>query len=426
MTPKRISLALAIAVVTVLLFPATAMAISDPDTPPQILSVIVYEDCYETGDVGVLVEYYLDYAVLPTETVTEAYLVVFLDTDGATQLKTTAPYTLIDNGYGYGLAWIRFTPAQVSTYGIDSANQALYQVRLIGNPLVPSGWAGAPPSVSVSIDTWHTTGDTSVLIALRVLYYADRLAALWGIPGDLLQTTPLGNKLSTLGETYFTNVVTWLRQIAPNAFASGSMDPIDPGLDFTQSFGATMTDITGTVTGSPITLLSGENTVTITVAGTFDLTLDQGTIGTVEDGTGAVVGSPVDLVAGSQTITVLPGDEGTLVVDVWLSTVQTTIEDSVVGTGFDLTDLAVRFGMSRMWASSIVWFIVSILVCAAVYKKGSENSPTGASKVTFLIFNIMFVGGILLAMLPMIGGILLFLACDLFIGYVVFFRPANV
>lgn len=414
------------ALMVVLLTPTAVLAIADPDTPPQILSVRVYIDCLQTGDVGVLVEYYLDYAILPSETVAEAYLVVFLDTDGTTQLKTTAPYPFIDNGYGYGLAWIYFTPTQVTDYGLDSTDQHLYGVRLTGNPTVPSGWAGSPPSVTASIDSWQTSGDTNVLVSLRVLYYADRLAGLWGIPGDLITTTAFGNRLSTLGETYFTGVITNLRHIAPSAFASGAIDPTDVDLDFSTGFGAVMTDITGTVTGSPINLDPGETTVTVTAAGTFDLTLETGTAGTITDGTGTVTGSPVDLVAGSQTITVPVAGEGTLVIDVYLDTPGGRAERDVTGTAFDLTTLGERFDMSRIWISSIVWFIVTLLVCAAVYKRASQEAPTTASKVTFLIFDLMFMGGILFSMLPPVIGALVFLGCNVFIGYVLFFRPANV
>ena len=408
-----------------ILVPVPVLAIADPDDI-QIFSVYVYEDCLETGDVGVMVHYLIDYAALPTETATEAYMAIFLDTDGATHLAAVAPYTYVDSGYGQGVIWIYFSASDVVTHGLDRTNLSLYRVRLSGNPTVPSGWAGDPPAISTVIDYWQETGDTAVLVALRVLAMADHLELIWLL--DLVESTPLGNKLTTLGEEYFTNVITDLRTIAPNAFAEGTIDPEYPDIDFTQQFGAAMTNLSGNVTGSPIELTEGETTVNVTVAGTFTMELEQGTVGnvtgTVGGGTETLTGDPVSLVAGTSTVET--STTGTLVVNVWLNTTQQILIDTVEGTAFDLTDVATHFGMSRMWMSSIVWFIVTILVCAAVYKKASAQAPSGASKVTFLVFNVMFIGGILLSMLPLVVGVLLFLASDVFIGYILFFRGANV
>lgn len=405
------------------LSPLTVLAIDDPDDM-QVLGTYVYQDCLEAGDRGVLIDYLIDYASLPSESATEAYLAVFLDTDGTTQLASVAPYAFVDNGYGRGLMWIYFTAAQAATYNLIVANSSLYRIRLVGNPTVPSGWTGDPPSVLTSIDLWQTEGSTSVIIALRVLYYAEVLGLAWGY--DLLQTTSLGNRLATLGETYFTNVIPGLRAMAPGAFASGTVDPIDIDQDFTTEFGAIMENLTGTVIGSPITLTEGENTVTVTAAGTFLFTLEQGTVGTVSDGTGTVTGSPVDLVEGESTITVPVAGEGTLIADVNLENTQTGLTDTVAGTAFDVSDAGVHFGMSTMWMSSVIWFIITLLVCAATYRVSRQKGGAGASKMTFLIFDVVLTGGILLGMMPLAVGILLFLGCNFFIGYIVFFKPANV
>jgi len=407
-----------------ILSPLAVLAIANPDDI-QILSVFVYEDCLEVGDRGILVDYFVDYAALPSETIAEAYLVAFLDTDGTTQLASVMPYPFVDNGYGRGIAWIYFSAAQATTYSLEVASSSLYRVRLVGNPTVPSGWVGDPPSVIASIDLWQTEGDPAVILALRVLYYAGVLGTAWGY--DLLQTTAFGNRLSALGETYFTNAIPYLRIMAPGAFASGTVEPDDPNVDFSTEFGAVMADLTGTVTGSPITLVEGENTVTVTVVGTFTFTLEQGTVGTVTDGTGTVTGSPVDLVAGISTITVPPAGDGTLIVGVNLQTTQTAITDTITGTAFDLSELGTHFGMSTMWMSSIVWFIVTLLVCAAIYKVSHKGAAAaGANKITFLLFDVCLMGGVLLGMLPVIFGVMLFMGCNLFVGYVIFFRPANV
>jgi hypothetical protein len=58
---------------------------------------------------------------------------------------------------------------------------------------------------------------------------------------------------------------------------------------------------TGTMTGSPVTLALGANTPTITVAGTFTVTLPYGCTATVATGGWTVTGSPVACAAGTST-----------------------------------------------------------------------------------------------------------------------------
>jgi len=82
--------------------------------------------------------------------------------------------------------------------------------------------------------------------------------------------------------------------------------------------------------------------------------------------------------------------------------------------------------MSRMWMSTVVWSIVTLLVCAAVYKTARERDAQGAGKVVFFIFDSMFLGGIVIGMVPILAGVLIFLGCNAFIGYILFFKPANV
>lgn len=65
----------------------------------------------------------------------------------------------------------------------------------------------------------------------------------------------------------------------------------------------TLTDGTGTFTGSPISLVSGANTVDCTGAGNCVVVLPAGMTGSVATGTMTVTGSPVTLQPGNNTIT---------------------------------------------------------------------------------------------------------------------------
>lgn len=399
-----------------------ALAIADPDTAPQVSAVYVYHGLLEDDDIGVLIDYYLDYAVLPSETVNEAYLAIFTDIDGVTQLKAVAPYAYNDKGYGRGLVWIYFSAAEVTTYGITSDNETLYRIWLVGNPTL--SWSGVPPKTVASIDYWQPdTASASTLLALRILYYADVLETAWTI--DLIEDTPVGNKLTGNGESYFTNVITSLRTMAPLAFSTGEYDPVIEDIDYTTAFGATMVDETGTVIGSPITLTEGLNTVDVTATGTFTLELSRGTTGNVTDGTGTVTGSPASLVSGTNTITTTV--VGTLIVAVELSDTITRATDTVIGTGLDLTEIAARFGMSRWMFSGLVWLVISVVVCAAVYKKGTQRGyGAGKGKTMMLVFDTCIVGGTVLGLLHPLVVTLLFIGFGAFTGYVLFFRGASV
>ena len=257
---KLLAVLLLISLATLVFPPLPLSAIADPITTPSINAVYLYENALEDGDLGVLIDYYLDYVVpFPTEPATESYLASFIDTDGATQLATVAPYTFQNNGYTEGLVWIYFTPAEVTTYGIDSANILLHDIWLMGNPTVASGWAGSPPKTIAGIDQWNTIANPSTLIALRILYYADLLELAWSL--NLIETTAIGNRLTTLGASYFENVIPNLRTIAPAAFSSGEVSPSYNPISYDTSFGATASSGTATVVGSPQTLISGNNTV---------------------------------------------------------------------------------------------------------------------------------------------------------------------
>lgn len=418
---KKLSLLLLLVVFTLALaFPSPALAIADPDTPPQVNAIYVFE--FEDGSVGVLVDYYLDYAALPTETVTEAYLVVFTDTDGTTQLKSVAPYTFVDSGYGRGLAWIQFTDAEALTYGLSSANVTDYRIWLVGNPTL--AWSGDPPKTIATIDQWNETGDMSVQLALRVLYYADQLEIIWSL--DMVEATALGNKLTTTGQSYFDNVIPDLRTLAPTCYADSSITPELNELIYSTEFGATMANLTGNVTGSPITLSEGANTVDVTVAGTFTLVLSSGTSGTIASGTGNVVGSPADLVWGSSTVTV--NSTGTAIITLALVNTQTGLDDTVTGTGFDLTTIATAFGMSRLMFSGLLWIILTIIICAATYgwgRHGENISASGAGNATMLVFGLCLIGGALLGLLDLRILAVIAIGYAGFIGYIIFFRNSG-
>ncbi len=412
--------ALVLASLLLLSAPLPAYAIADPDSPPQVNGVYVFESVYETGDVGVLVDYYLDYTALPTETANQAYMAIFIDTDGTTQRMSGAPYVFQNSGYGRGCIWLYFTAVQAATYALSSANIALYGVWLVGNPMLT--WTATPPKTVGGITSWSTTGDPHVLLALRVLSEADFLELEWGL--DLVQSTPLGNKLATLGEDYFTNVIPSLRTMAPSAFASGTESVVPETINYNKTFGAVASG--AIVPLSPVTLVSGANVLALTGAGTLTLVLNYGTTGTVVGAT--VAGSPVTVNSGTSNVTIT--GVGAVTVTVALANLQTSLDALTVGTGLDVSAAAALFSMSRTTFSSLLWLLMSILICAAVYGPASrrdlETGSQSAGKVTLLVFDLCIIGGTVLGLVSFIIAALLFIAFVGFTGYVIFFRNASV
>jgi len=406
------------------IIPSPVLAIADPDTPPAINGAKAWE--LEDGGLGILVDYNLDYAVLPTETATESYMAVFVDTDGITQLKSAAPYTFVDSGYGRGLIWIQFTAAEVSTYSLTSASMADYRVWLVGNPTVLSGWAGDPPKTVALLDDWDTYSVSGLSHGgLGVLYYADVLELAWSL--DMIEATAIGNRLTATGESYFLNVIPDLRSLAPNAFSNTESKPNPEDIDYSTTFSATATSESATLVGSPVTLARGANSVnTGATTGTFTITLSQGTSGTIANGTGTLSSSPSDLVYGTNTVTATGA--GTFTITLALSSAQERQDTEVSGTGMDVTPVATIFGMSRTVFGGIVWLIVSALICGAVYgiaKRGALDGGASAGKVVMLVFGICIIGGVLLGMLAPIVAALLFIGYGAFTGYVIFFRNSG-
>jgi len=431
---KLVSIIAVLVVGVLLLLPATSvLAISDPDTDPQVTAVYVFEDVLEDGDLGVLVDYYLDYdftvpitgTPVPDETVTEAYLTVFIDTNGTTQLKSVAPYTFIYSGYGRGIAWIYFTAAEVTAASIDDANEALYRVWLIGNPTVPSGWTGDPPKTVASVDNWYAADELPVFsLTMRVLYLADQIELAWDL--DLVAQTPLGARLTTLGEGYFSNAINNLRAMAPGCFSVSTIYRELEDIDYSTTFGATIEDGTGSLPVSPLTLVEGDNTVNIDGAGTFILELEKGTKGEAVSIAGGctVDNSPVALVAGSNTITTNLAGTKNILVTVSLDDTASGIWALVEGGVFDTTEVAELFGMTHWMFAGLIWMAISVVICAAYYK-GSSKFGTGGGKGVMIIFDICIVLGVALGMLNILVGVLLFIGFSILTGYILFYRRAS-
>jgi len=103
--------------------------------------------------------------------------------------------------------------------------------------------------------------------------------------------------------------------------------------------GGIAVDGTGTMTGSPVTLSPGVNDETVTVEGTFTITLPIGGTGTATSDGWTITGSPVALVEGVNTITVEEGGAGTIELDLDLDDHAWFVQLSPIGSSGDIIEV---------------------------------------------------------------------------------------
>lgn len=212
---KRLIISVATSLFLLLVLASPVFAIADPDSI-SINTIDAYQYLLEDGDMGVLVDFNVNYASVPDETITEAFLVALVGTDGTTILKAATPYTYVNSGYGRNLAWIYFDADTAPTW-----NQS-YSIWVFGNPTI--GWTGDPPKAVGSTISWSASTSqaaTQVELAQRVLFKADQLELLWEV--NLIDEVATGGSvLSTAGESLMVNIISKLRTMAPKAFSAGS------------------------------------------------------------------------------------------------------------------------------------------------------------------------------------------------------------
>jgi hypothetical protein len=120
-------------------------------------------------------------------------------------------------------------------------------------------------------------------------------------------------------------------------FMQADADDVRVGTESNISYNS-LTDATGTFTGSPIKLKVGANTVACTVAGSATILLPDGYTGTAATGTMTVDSNPVSLVAGVNTITTSGGIGNITVTIVYVSYEGSTIGELANSASYWYTD----------------------------------------------------------------------------------------
>lgn len=322
----RLTTALVISIMAMMLFVTPALAIDDPNVI-DISSVFVYRHCLENNDQLYIVEYELTYTIdNPDESVTQAFLCRLMD--GPIELGVTAPYAFHNNGYGKGIFAIYFSALDAPDWN------GAYTMRLEGNPTL--SWTGAPPSTFIDVfDSWSTSSGiptTQNELSARILYLANLYETEWTL--DMVTTGATGSYLTTYGEMYFTTAIPGLQTMAPTAFSGTALSPDWNRQTFTQTYAE-------------------------------------------------------ELAAG------------------------------VEGTPLDVAPAATEFGLSRMWMSSALYLLGSVILIFLL------SRGIGSSRAAILLSIPLVVAGALLGMLPLVLAIMMGFAALVFTGFALFYHPSG-
>lgn len=227
---KRIARAAAALLLVVLSIPVVPIfaAVDPPDTL-TISNVSVYRNAIEDGDQLYLVSGVIDYTVNPSGyNAYDLFLVRLMD--GATELRSTAPYAYYDDGFDYYVVGIYFTAAEVTTFGMGWGDGTGYSMRIDGNPGID--WVSTP-SVSVgTFDIWYDGGSvaaTTINATLKVRTLALATENTWGV--TLTELIAGVRKFNSTGEDYFTTSIPNLRQVTPDLFSQSQFTPQFPDSD---------------------------------------------------------------------------------------------------------------------------------------------------------------------------------------------------
>jgi hypothetical protein len=133
----------------------------------------------------------------------------------------------------------------------------------------------------------------------------------------------------------------------------------------------------------------------------------------------------------SGVTTVNVSGAGTFIVAFGKLDLQTLIDDASSDTGFDTSDAATIFGMSRGLFSTSLWLIMGVLLIAAAYGglvktnalDGQNTEITG--KTAMLLYGVWMIAGLLLGILLAKIMIFLFIGYGAFIGYILFYRNSS-
>lgn len=374
---------------------AVCFAQAVPDSGPSISAVYAFQNLAQNGDQLYLIDETTSYAAIPTSTFTQSFVVRLFAADGTTVLATATPFSLYSSGYSRNIIALYLNAATAPTW------QLAYTMQIMGNPLIT--WAGSTPLTSSSITWWCPMTGMALSqqsLATQILTLASYLDAAWGYAGtssDLLQSTSAGQVLSTVGQSVFLGILPGLASLAPAAFSAVVSQPtIIPNT----TISGTLANGTGTAIFAPLTLGVGTSRITVTVGGSFTVTLQGGTAGTATSGTGIVTGSPQDLTAGANTINVTAGN---FTIELAGANAKDVSKQTIL-TPWDITGAAAALGLSTGWGGAILTF--GVMFAVDIWLSRKTKGTKGIILIDDFIFIACTIAGFLSPLIIAVGAVI--------------------
>lgn len=218
MLGKLLKLALFCGIVVAAFQLGQVFALADPDTI-RLEQITRYDDVAISGDMFILVEYTLEYAVLPTENISQGWLGRLIDVGGSGQLASVQPFAggdIPDLGYSRGAYGFYFQD--------EPAITGTLRVTLEGNPSL------SPTPTGIFSESVIQRSAADLAPDLRAM--AIRFEDIWNV--DLISPVSGGvNRYTSSGEHYFSSALPNLRNLAPDMFTlqSVQMDVPDRTVD---------------------------------------------------------------------------------------------------------------------------------------------------------------------------------------------------
>lgn len=196
--------------VVMLLFPAVAYAMDDPDQI-EIKSVEVFRNLNETGDFTVIFHYNLEYGTLPDDAADDTFLFQLWSPGLASLLGSNTPFPYFHSGYDHGAGSLHFDAASSPTW--EAANV----LRIVGNP----AYFTDPPTLDYALQTgdYDTSENQTAAADSCGNYVIDILQALEiQYDTDLTLAMETGTVLNGVGESYSRSAIPGLQAMAPQIF----------------------------------------------------------------------------------------------------------------------------------------------------------------------------------------------------------------
>jgi len=477
----KLSLILASVTLGLLLVVSSVLAVDSPDSM-TINSVYVYRHCLETDDQLYLVEYFVNYEPIgetstnPDENITEAYLGRLMD--GVDELSAVAPYAFFDEGYDRGIFAIYFSasdaPAWNGAYTMRlDGNPTLTWLSKTATTAMGGAVAyDAPAYTDETAEANNAAANDMTLLpaapAVNDAYYfgdANKFSVLkinigtngewvgsydweyWnGLNWRTLDNLTDGTNGFTAGVG--THNVTFT---APNDWEKTSVD--GTSLYWIRFRVASYTGITTQPKGTQSWTNSTPTAPPSTTTATFDLWSSSTSIAETQteltsrilyiadqlelawsinmvDSTGS--GSYLSDYGEAYFTNAIPNIKamaprafaGGTTSPQWEYKEPTTDyaedrADSVVDTPLDVTPVADWWGVSRMWASSLLFMLGGVFILYCIL------SPTGNYRPLVLLSTPLVIAGGYLGMLPLLATVLIGFAAFAVSIFTLFYHPSG-